>query len=499
MDTARRETIREMIRVKERYERNLETMLNTLPENDELKKQFIANCVPTIDYESQLADAFLGRINTKIHSFLHPRGANIDKGRLQKLRKSDPSIDALFKELDYPFFQPFAQGEKSLIHGDAAQDNFGSIRGEIYLGDREIHYIQGNPQYSLWYLLGTAIPDPIERRREISSVFKNDFLELAFEERYGPITEENRRSFQDYQKIYDRMDIFQSIIGIARALRGVKGQDMLRSQKMYDHVRSSHILDMTTLDLVLQKYIDLGDDEKTQQARAILFPELTTEETLSLEHCYTMMRREKRRENFKSKWKGFSKRIIGAGLLSAILGATYTIGQKNSEFEYEKGHEATRDEPYVYARDAPFTIKAIYFDGQPLDEKIMSMYSGNFFVEAVPYINPGSDSHLGLYYEGKIAGQHIDIYYGENRIYSRDFDDLEVDRRARGQIYIPITWPCDISPAIELNVTLTSSKDPSSDPSFSASYYAFTDPVGKPLHKGYMGTTKCKDENHEQN
>ncbi len=478
MDKARREGIRAMIQAKEGYEKNLEGMLRTLPQRNAFRQDFVVSCIPSLDYESYFADTFLGRINPKVKQFLAPNGKGVDKKRLQKLRQSEPLIDLLFKRLDLDFFKDFANNDKGLIHGDAAQDNFGSIRGRVYLGDREIHYLQADPQFSLCYLLGTAIPDPLERQMEVIGNGKdllslkpqepNDFLQCAFEERYGPITEETREAFSKYTHMYNKMDTFQSLIQIARSLRGVKGQDMLHARKVYEYaqLKTSGIFSSETLDLfsqVLRNYLDLGDEEKTREAKAILFPEYSLEETLGLKHCYRMMNGERRKETLLSKGKSLAKIAATACLIPALAFGAYNYGIRNSEFTYQKGHHPTFEEPYTYAEDAPFTLEEI-----SLDEKVLFVSPGS---NHVPSIRIGSEdpSELVFDFDGEMGDQRLDVFLGGDLLHSE-----YLLRKKEKQRTVSLSWPSYVPRNMTLSVRLTDFAHPPSDPLFSAEYPLFS-------------------------
>ena len=182
--------VKESIEAKEQFEIGLTQACNA---NDSFAQRIKSKLVPSIDYQSHFATKFLARISPTLKDSLEAKinQSTINPAELGNLRQRNPNIDTLFNLLQKHFFSEFQKGKLEPIHGDPAPDNFMTINDELHPGDRELMYLQGKPQFSLWTLLGNLIPNS-ELRKEN----QDQLLAFSFEERYGKITPQNQSEFE---------------------------------------------------------------------------------------------------------------------------------------------------------------------------------------------------------------------------------------------------------------------------------------------------------------
>ena len=382
--------IEDMIAILEKAESSMEYFYEQNPPPKEIRQE--------INYSSEFGYKFLARIDSNFATLLkaNDQTRSIDIKKLNKVRKRYSEIGDLLSHLETECFSHFKRGKTHFIHGDPAIWNYRSIENEIMLSDWETCYFDAKPQHSLWILLTSVLPNPEERIK-----VQDRLIEFAYKKRYNvlDITEEHQKELRDFKLIYNRIDLYQSIIQIMRHVDRYRGaiseekfekakQEKFLAKRTYDH--AAHIMQMPNHNLqemhesldncieYLFQTQDHIDDLKIFDLYTEKHRSKAVAEAIGLQDfekdAQKEQKKEQRRNNWIKKIKNAALPVTAAiMLLVGAVGIHSALKLDNLQEEviaaahYVKGHEPTKRLPYRLAQDAPFNLEDAIIDDEPLD------------------------------------------------------------------------------------------------------------------------------------
>jgi hypothetical protein len=414
MDTHRIRAIDEAIRTKERFEGGLEFDLADESLEGEaklLQQDYLTKIRPNFDYKAEFVNKLLGRINPRINNHLqsNDRAQTYNESRFRSVCKKNPEIKNLFSLLEKHIFPYTNEGNFGVMHGDMWWDNFCSFDNRLNVIDLESVYLKGKPQHSLWYILGTSVPDHQERLG-----LADHFLKVSFEERYGALDEDNFADFDDYKEGYHRIDLAQSMLHVVRQLNDVKDSNSAQAVPTLEYIkeRSTHLGIPQLYDAyesVLRKFID-----PTHEDTATYLPTLFPDESINNRTEIKSLRRDLKWKETKEKgleklmkWvvKPVATTAGALGLVYAGLNLISLVDPHDPGGDsYQKKHKMTDEVCYSYSEKAPFDLLEVL-----VNKTTSSRYCNHKF--NLPELNREQESELTLVLGkgGEIQGQRIDL------------------------------------------------------------------------------------------
>ncbi len=350
-----------------------------LQENQELEAK-----IPRVDYMSGFAYRVLARQNDSLALLLKPDNVakEVNAKAFSKLRAKDKVIGKFMDQMEQVISPVTALDKTHFVHADPAVWNFvskreekdGKLEDRVMLTDWERSHVAAQPQFSLWTLLWSTIPNPTERAEDL-----DDFLEHAYKVRYNvrDISDLNQGDFEQFKDNYHRMDTYHSVINITRQLgwrrQALSGDENEKAAAFteiavqhYHHAKQLFVKlgaaeAIESLDKLIQ-YTFPEEDIKVLGLDDANFYRKQVKQLLGRRDFEIAAAKEEERQKKAARRKGIFKRLGSALLPLSIVAAAGLVysgltGNVDSNTTlYEKGTEITESSGYFFADDAPFTI-----------------------------------------------------------------------------------------------------------------------------------------------